>query len=125
VATPIQEAQWVLRAQCDDREALELLLRSVQPALRRYVAGLVGPDDADDILQDVLVIVSRKVYWLEQPELFRAWAFRIASRAAFRHLKKRKRWSESAVEPAALDDIAAPIVERLDDQLTELWITLR
>ena len=31
-----------------------------------------APDDADDILQDVLVIVSRKLYWLEQPELFRA-----------------------------------------------------
>ena len=106
MATPIQEAQWVLRAQCDDREALELLLRSVQPALRRYVAGLIGADDADDILQDVLVIVSRKLYWLEQPDLFRAWAFRIASRAAFRHLKKRKRWSEPTVDDAALDDIA-------------------
>ena len=81
-----------MRAQCQDREALELLLRSVQPALRRYVGGLTGADDADDVLQDVLVIVSRKLYWLEQPELFRAWAFRIASRAAFRYLKKRKRW---------------------------------
>ena len=34
--------QWVLRAQCSDREALELLLRSVQPSLRRYLSGLVG-----------------------------------------------------------------------------------
>jgi RNA polymerase sigma-70 factor, ECF subfamily len=120
VATPIQEAQWVLRAQCDDREALELLLRSVQPALRRYVAGLTGADDADDILQDVLVLVSRKLYWLEQPELFRAWAFRIASRAAFRHLRKRKRWSESMVDDAALDDLAAPPAPVPDDTLREL-----
>ena len=120
MATPIQEAQWVLRAQCDDRQALELLLRSVQPALRRYVAGLVGPDDADDILQDVLVIVSRKVYWLEQPELFRAWAFRIASRAAFRHLKKRKRWSESMVDDTALENLAAPPEPVPDDTLREL-----
>jgi RNA polymerase sigma-70 factor (ECF subfamily) len=120
VPTPIQEAQWVLRAQCDDREALELLLRSVQPPLRRYVAGLVGPDDADDILQDVLVIVSRKLYWLEQAELFRAWAFRIASRAAFRHLKTRKRWSDSNVDDAKLEEIAAPVVDPSDDRLTEL-----
>jgi len=120
VPTPIQEAQWVLRAQCDDREALELLLRSVQLPLRRYVAGLVGPDDADDILQDVLVIVARKVYWLEQPELFRAWAFRIASRAAFRHLKKRKRWSDSNVDDGRLEEIAAPVVDMSDDRLTEL-----
>ena len=120
MATPIHEAQWVLRAQCHDREALELLLRSVQPALRRYVAGLVGADDADDILQDVLVIVSRKLYWLERPELFRAWAFRIASRAAFRYLKKRRRWSDASVDESALEDIAAPVVDVADNRLTEL-----
>ena len=111
----------MLRAQCHDREALEQLLTSVQPPMRRYVSGLVGPDDADDILQDVLVIVSRKLYWLEQPMLFRAWAFRIASRAAFRHLKKRKRWSaESSLDETELEDIAAPVVDASDDRLTEL-----
>ena len=120
MATSIQEAQWVLRAQCDDREALERLLRSVQPALRRYVAGLIGPEDADDVLQDVLIVVSRKLYWLEVPELFRAWAFRIASRASFRHLKKRKRWSEPLVDEAALDDVAAPEVVVPDDTVRDL-----
>ena len=84
----------MLRAQSGDRDALELVLRSVQPALRRYVAALVGADDADDVLQDVLMIVSRKLYWLEEPTVFRAWAFRIASRAAFRYLKKSKRWRD-------------------------------
>jgi DNA-directed RNA polymerase specialized sigma24 family protein len=48
-----------LRAQCDDRDALELLLRCVQPSLRRYVAGLIGAADADDVVQDVLIQVSR------------------------------------------------------------------
>jgi RNA polymerase sigma-70 factor (ECF subfamily) len=120
LATPTQEAQWVLRAQCDDREALELLLRSVQLPLRRYIAGLVGGDDADDILQDVLLLVCRKLYWLEQPEVFRAWAFRIASRAAFRHLKKRKRWVDATVDDAALDDIAARDTMPPDDTILEL-----
>ena len=31
MGTSRQEKQWVLRAQCHDREALEELLRSVQP----------------------------------------------------------------------------------------------
>lgn len=110
----------MLRAQCDDREALELLLRSVQPPLRRYIAGLVGTDDAEDILQDVLLLVARKLYWLEQPELFRAWAFRIASRAAFRHLKKRKRWVDATVDDAALDGIAAPDITAPDDTVLDL-----
>ena len=51
--TPIDEAHWVLRAQCNDRDALELLLRSVQAPLRRYVSGLIGSHDADDVVQDV------------------------------------------------------------------------
>lgn len=110
----------MLRSQCGDRDALELVLRSVQPALRRYVAGLVGADDADDILQDVLLIVSRKLYWLEQPELFRAWAFRIASRAAFRFLKKRKRWLDATVDRTWLDDLAAPDVPPPDDTILQL-----
>jgi DNA-directed RNA polymerase specialized sigma24 family protein len=97
LATPIEEAHWVLRAQCHDRDALELLLKSVQPVLRRYVNSLIGADDADDILQDVLIIISRKVYWLEHPDVFRAWAFRIASRAAFRHLRKWKRGARAAL----------------------------
>ena len=76
--------QWVLRAQCHDREALEALLRSVQPSLRRYLYGLAGARDIDDLLQDVLVIVCRKLGMLEEPKLFRPWTFRIASREAFR-----------------------------------------
>jgi DNA-directed RNA polymerase specialized sigma24 family protein len=47
--------QWVLRAQCHDREALEALLRSVQPSLRGYLSAVAGPTDADDLQQDVLI----------------------------------------------------------------------
>jgi RNA polymerase sigma-70 factor, ECF subfamily len=120
LATSTDEAKWVLRAQCGDRDALEQLLRAVQPALRRYVAGLVGAEDADDILQDVLIIVSRKLYWLEQPEVFRAWAFRIASRAAFRYLKKRKRWLDATLNHTWLDELAAPEITAPDDTILQL-----
>jgi DNA-directed RNA polymerase specialized sigma24 family protein len=57
-----QEAYWVLRAQAGDREVLELLLRSIQPVLSRYVRGLVGEFHADDVTQDVLLIVYRKLF---------------------------------------------------------------
>lgn len=109
MATSKQEAQWVLRAQCGDREALELLLRSVQPALHRYLMRLAGSSSADDLLQEVLIVLCRKLKWLENPEVFRAWAFRIASRAAFRHLKKEKRLSAQHDDDAVLDEFAAPV----------------
>src|SRR5215831_12593820 len=93
MSTTRQEAQWVLRAQYGDREALELVLRAIHPALRRYLQGLVGASDADDVLQDVLIAVARKLGGLAEPELLRPWAFRIASRAGVRHLKRERRWS--------------------------------
>ena len=108
MATSRQEAQWVLRAQCDDREALKLLLRSVQPSLYRYLCGVAGSSAADDVLQEVLIMVCRKIKWLHTPELFRPWAYRIASRAAFRHFKKEKVWSEQVRDEVLLEAAPAP-----------------
>lgn len=81
----------MLRAQCGDREALELVLASVQPALRRYISGITGATAADDVLQDVLMVIARKLRWLEEPAVFRAWAYRIASRAAIRAVQRTQR----------------------------------
>jgi RNA polymerase sigma-70 factor (ECF subfamily) len=100
------DAIWVLRAQCGDREALERLLLNVQPALRRYVATLVGPADADDLVQEALLQIYRKLAWLRDAELFRPWAFRIASRVAFRHLKAKRRLPQE-VGDQALDTMPA------------------
>lgn len=77
----------MLRAQVGDRQAIEALLRSVQPMLARYVRAVVGAADAEDVTQDVMVLIYRKLWTLTAPDLFRPWAYRIASRAAFRHLK--------------------------------------
>lgn len=119
MATSKQEAQWVLQAQCGDREALELLLRGIQSALHRYLTRLAGSSAADDVLQEVLIILCRKLKWLENPEVFRAWAFRIASRAAFRHLKKEKRLS-AQYDDAVLDEFAAPSSAPPPELLPEL-----
>jgi len=100
--------QWTLRAQCHDREALEALLRVVQPSLRRYLCGLVGTTDADDLQQDILMIVVRRLGTLEEPGLFRPWLFRIASREAFRHLKRRRRWHEQHDPDPELDGLPSP-----------------
>jgi RNA polymerase sigma-70 factor, ECF subfamily len=91
-----QQEIWVLRGQFGDRDALGLLLRSVLPSLQRYLSTLVGPD-ADDVAQDVMVTIYRKIVWLQSPELLRPWMYRIASRTAFRHLRKEKRWQHEAL----------------------------
>jgi RNA polymerase sigma-70 factor (ECF subfamily) len=123
VETSKKEAQWVLRAQCHDREALDLLLRSIQPSLRRYLTGLVGASHADDVLQDVFVVVCRKLAWLQIPGLFRPWAFRIASRVGFRHLKKERRRLERAEEDTAILDEMPAAPDRPVEELLQTLLT--
>ena len=108
VATPLNEARWAIGAQCGDRDALEQLLRSVQPPLHRYVRRLIGDTHADDVVQEVLIAIARKVRWLSEPRFFRAWAFRIASRAAFDHLRRERRRGPHDSDDVALDALAAP-----------------
>jgi RNA polymerase sigma-70 factor, ECF subfamily len=122
VATSKQEAQWVLRAQCDDREALESLLRDVHARLFRYVRSLVGPNDAEDVLEDVLVLICRNLASLHTPELFRPWIYRIATREAFRHLKRKNRRPDREQEGLVpLEELAmspvAPSTELLENLL--------
>lgn len=82
----------VLLAQTGDRTALERLLLESYAPLRRYITHLAGNDLADDILQETSFQIFRKLASLREPAVFRPWSFRIASRIAFSHLKRARRW---------------------------------
>ena len=100
------EAWLVLRAQSGDRDALETLLEGVQRPLHRYVLRLIGDrPSADDVLQETLMRIYRKLRWLDDPALFRPWAYRIASREAFRFLGRQQASQARYVDDAALDAI--------------------
>ncbi len=121
-----REAEWVLRAQCDDREALEALLRAVESSLFRYIAGLVGSQAAEDVLQDVYVQICRHLKQLRDPELFRPWAYRVAGRASFSFLKRERRWRPADDDtvadnlPAAADPDAPALLADLSLLLGEV-----
>jgi len=115
-----QEAARVIQAQCGDRAALEQVLRHVQPPLHRYIVRLVGRTAADDVLQDALIAIARKLSWLENPVLFRAWAYRIASRAAFAHLRKERRHAREETGEDVLEALVAPAARPSDEGLRAL-----
>ena len=103
----------MLRAQSGDREALDALLERARRSLQRYVLGMVGdPSAADDVLQETLVRIYRKLSWLDDPALFRPWAFRIASREAFRALARRRQAQARDTDDSSLDDIPAVMPDR-------------
>lgn len=101
------ELRLVLLAQADDHAATEALFLRVQNSLLRYISGLIGRDAAEDVLQDVFVKIWRNIRWLQNPELFRPWAYRIASRASFEFLKRERRRSDQFEPAVMVEDLPA------------------
>lgn len=97
----------VLRAQAGDRAALEELLTMAQPRLFAFLLRMLGHrQDAEDVLQDVLLIIARKLGWLQSARLFDAWSYRIAAREAGHRRRSRSR-DPSAARTELRDDDAA------------------
>ena len=98
----------VLLARSGDRGALNELLSEVQDGLYGYLVRLVDDKHlAEDILQEVFVLIWRKLSWLRDPEFFRPWAFRIASREAFRRLRKHRVLARMLGNEALLAELPA------------------
>jgi RNA polymerase sigma-70 factor (ECF subfamily) len=130
MTSPKQEIFLILRAQTGDKEAFDELLKLIQTPLFRYIFRLVGEHaSAEDVLQEVFLIIYRKIRWLENPQLFRAWTYRIASREAFKRLKKEKRWTEQIRDEGVLEQISAEettdiyepeLIEKLPTLISEI-----
>jgi RNA polymerase sigma-70 factor (ECF subfamily) len=111
----------ILLAQTGDRAAFAQLLREIQEPLYGYLVRLVANEHlAEDILQEVFVLIWRKLAWLREPELFRPWAWRIASREAFRRLRKERSWTRHLREPLAEEPAGAPPVSAPPEWLHNL-----
>ena len=119
-ATSQRESWWVLQAQSGSHEALNELFKSIQEPLFRYLVSLVKDQHrAEDILQEVFIRIYRKLRWLREPEAFRAWAYQIASREAFRYLQRERRWDDHIHDDDALLVLPAGENEEFPRELIE------
>ncbi|MCH8821940.1 MAG: RNA polymerase sigma factor [Planctomycetes bacterium] len=88
----IQDELLVLRSQGGDEKALELLIKSWQPRLWRHARRLTGRGDAAwDVLQETLLAIVRGLHRLDDPALFRTWAYRIATNKCADWTRKQQR----------------------------------
>jgi RNA polymerase sigma-70 factor, ECF subfamily len=111
----------VLLAQTGDRTALEQLLHETYAPLRRYITRLACAALADDILQETSLQIFRKLAFLREPAVFRSWTFRIASRIAFSHLKRDRRWQPLDDAPPEHQTTLNPVLGEPPD---EAFLTL-
>jgi RNA polymerase sigma factor (sigma-70 family) len=87
----------------DKQEAIGEIYVALGGTVRSYVQGLVGQDDADDVLQRVFYEVWRHNRRYDPTRSLTAWVLGIARKRAIDHLRRRR---VVAVAWNDLDDVA-------------------
>ena len=108
--TPAAERLALVRSARDgDAAALERLITVCQPDARRYADRHCRPSDVDDAVQEVLIIVLRRLRTLRVAEAFAGWLAAVVERECRRFGRLVGRTSQ--------DDGAAALVPRDDAEL--------
>ena len=88
----------------DRQGAIDEIYAALGSTVHRYLQGLVGHDDADDILQRVFFEVWRHNGRYDPSRSLVAWVLGIARKRAIDHLRRRR---NIAVALDDLDDVVA------------------
>jgi RNA polymerase sigma-70 factor (ECF subfamily) len=92
-----QETQLVERALHGDEAAFSELLDPFRKPLFSYMYRMVTQrQDAEDLLQDVLVRVLESLPRFRGEARFKTWLFGIATHVCLDHLRNKKRWRTEA-----------------------------
>src|SRR3954471_8008333 len=84
----------VERARSGDQEAFADLVHQVSDTLFGVARRILrDPDLAEDVLQNALVTVWRKLPHLREPERFEGWAYRILVHACYAEAPRNRRWA--------------------------------
>jgi RNA polymerase sigma-70 factor, ECF subfamily len=80
------------RAQAGDREALGELFVRHSHAVRRLLAGVIGPtNELDDLVQDVFIQVFKSLPSFRGDARFSTWLHQVTMYAAYNHLRRPRR----------------------------------
>lgn len=104
----------VLEAQRGDLDAFTALVERSWARLVRFARSVAGDGDAEDIVQNSLVIAWERLGSLRCPEAFSAWVMRIVARASFREVRRRSRQTPLAAAANLGDPGSAREQERID-----------
>ena len=101
----------------------QLLVDAHAAELHRFLAGFLGPDDAEDCLQETLISALRAYPRLRNGDNLRAWLYTIARRKATDVSRWRMRRPSSALDSIAPS--AEPAEEPMPIPDDGLWSRVR
>jgi len=78
----------------DDPDALDECYRTMGPMVRAFIRRLVGPTDAQDVLQQVFLDVWRSRERFDATQRLEPWLFNIARNRSIDHLRRQTRRRE-------------------------------
>jgi RNA polymerase sigma-70 factor, ECF subfamily len=114
---PQEEAQLVEKAQQGDSLAFGSLLEPWRKPLFGYIYRMVMlRQDAEDLLQDVLVRVLESIRTYRGEARFKSWLFGIATHVCLDHLRAKQRWrveaqsigeKEATSDPQRVEELTA------------------
>lgn len=79
--------------------SFDAIAKQYSGMLYRHIYRMLGnTEDAQDVLQDVLVLVYRKLHTYKGDASLKNWLFRIASNRTIDHIRKQKRRPETNLE---------------------------
>ena len=100
----VAEATVVSRAQEGDLEAFEMIVRRYQGPVFRLAYRMLGDrGEAEDVVQDCLVLVWRKLPSLTDVQAFHRWIYQLATRRCLSVLRTRSRRRTDATESDELE----------------------
>jgi RNA polymerase sigma-70 factor (ECF subfamily) len=97
----------VRAARGGDEAAFRLLYREVQPGLLRYLRGLVGGEDAEDLASETWLQIARDIRTFRDDGAggFRGWAATIGRHRALDHIRRMQRRPAPGLSAEVLVDL--------------------
>ncbi|WP_326564458.1 sigma-70 family RNA polymerase sigma factor [Micromonospora peucetia] len=87
MADDVELAAWALAAGRGDRTAAASLVRATQQQVRRFLAALISPREADDLTQETFLRAMRSLPSYAGRSSTRTWLLAIARRVAADHVR--------------------------------------
>jgi len=99
------------QARSTRRMAMGVLYERFRERVYNTALRVVGDrDEASDVLQEVFILLFRKIHRFKARAHFASWVYRISVNVSLDHLRRRRRAPKPGASPALLDGPADPTV---------------